>query len=154
MLGYDVDFGHPEVLSLVRSPKYTEKHVGYTALSLLLRGDDPLTNNIVSTLRKDLTTPGQTGRGNPNVTADAAQSLALCSIANMTGLELIQALHGEVQHILVAKTSTPNVKKKAALCLLRLVRTSPNLVAGREFAPHVAQLLQDRHLGVLTSAMS
>jgi len=154
VLGYDVDFGHPEVLSLVRSPKYTEKHVGYTALSLLLRGDDPLTNNIVSTLRKDLTTPGNTGRGNPNVTADAAQSLALCSIANMSGLELIQALHPEVQHILVSKTSTPNVKKKAALCLLRLVRTSPNLVAGREFAPHVAQLLQDRHLGVLTSAMS
>ena len=139
---------------MVRSPKYTEKHVGYTALSLLLRGDDPLTNNIVSTLRKDLTTPGNTGRGNANVTADAAQSLALCSIANMSGLELIQALHGEVQHILVSKTSTPNVKKKAALCLLRLVRTSPNLVAGREFAPHVAQLLQDRHLGVLTSAMS
>lgn len=154
MLGYDIDFGHPEVLSLVRSPKYTEKHVGYTALSLLLRGDDPLTNNIVSTLRKDLTTPAQTGRGNPNVTADAAQSLALCSIANMTGLELIQALHTEVQQVLVAKTSTPNVKKKAALCLLRLVRTSPNLVSGREFAPHVAQLLQDRHLGVLTSAMS
>jgi len=54
----------------------------------------------------------------------------------------------------VSKSSSPNVKKKAALCLLRLVRASPNLVAGREFAPHIAQLLQDRHLGVLTSTMS
>eukprot|EP00542_Grammatophora_oceanica_P017566 CAMPEP_0194033578 /NCGR_PEP_ID=MMETSP0009_2-20130614/6215_1 /TAXON_ID=210454 /ORGANISM="Grammatophora oceanica, Strain CCMP 410" /LENGTH=1000 /DNA_ID=CAMNT_0038674293 /DNA_START=103 /DNA_END=3105 /DNA_ORIENTATION=+ len=153
VLGYDVDFGHPEVLALVRSTKYTEKHVGYTALSLLLRGDDPMIQNIISTIRKDLTTPGGNGRGG-SVAGDAGQSLALCSIANMSGLELIQALHSEVQHILVSKSSTPNVKKKAALCLLRLVRTSPNLVAGREFAPHVAQLLQDRHLGVLTSAMS
>lgn len=152
VLGYDVDFGHPEVLSLVRSPKYSEKHVGYTALSLLLRGDDPMTNSVVSTIRKDLTVQGNGKNGGP--AGDAAQSLALCSIANMSGLELIQALHGEVQMVLVSKTSTPNVKKKAALCLLRLVRTSPNLVAGREFAPHVAQLLQDRHLGVLTSAMS
>jgi AP-2 complex subunit alpha len=152
VLGYEVDFGHPEVLALVRSNKYSEKHVGYTALSLLLRGDDPIVNSVVSAIRKDLTSQGSGNNGGP--AADAIQSLALCSIANMSGLELIQALHGEVQHILVSKTSTANVKKKAALCLLRLVRTSPNLVAGREFAPHVAQLLQDRHLGVLTSAMS
>mmetsp|Transcript_2357 Transcript_2357/g.2847 ORF Transcript_2357/g.2847 Transcript_2357/m.2847 type:complete len:980 (+) Transcript_2357:121-3060(+) len=152
VLGYDVDFGHPEVLALVRSTKYSEKHVGYTALSLLLRGDDPMINSVVSTIRKDLTTQVSAKNGGP--AADATQSLALCSIANMSGLELIQSLHGEVQHILVSKISTANVKKKAALCLLRLVRTSPNLVAGREFAPHVAQLLQDRHLGVLTSAMS
>lgn len=151
VLGYDVDFGHPEVLTLVRSPKYSEKHVGYTALSLLLRGDDPMVNSVVSTIRKDLTSQGTGKNGGP--VADSAQSLALCSIANMSGLELIQTLHGEVQHVLVSKDSTPNVKKKAALCLLRLVRTSPNLLAGREFAPHVAQLLQDRHLGVLTSAM-
>eukprot|EP00546_Thalassionema_frauenfeldii_P014465 CAMPEP_0178920078 /NCGR_PEP_ID=MMETSP0786-20121207/14801_1 /TAXON_ID=186022 /ORGANISM="Thalassionema frauenfeldii, Strain CCMP 1798" /LENGTH=920 /DNA_ID=CAMNT_0020594097 /DNA_START=188 /DNA_END=2947 /DNA_ORIENTATION=- len=151
VLGYDVDFGHPEVLTLVRSQKYSEKHVGYTALSLLLRGDDPMINSVVSTIRKDLTTQGSGKNGGP--AADAVQSLALCSIANMSGLELIQTLHGEVQNILVSKDSTANVKKKAALCLLRLVRTSPNLLAGREFAPHVAQLLQDRHLGVLTSAM-
>jgi AP-2 complex subunit alpha len=153
-LGYDVDFGHAEVLALVRSNKYSEKHVGYTALSLLLRGDDPMINNVVTTIRTDLTKPAPVGKNNSSAMSDAAQSLALCSIANISGLELIQALHVEVQHILVSKTSTPNVKKKAALCLLRLVRTSPNLVAGREFAPHVALLLQDKHLGVLLSSMS
>ena len=85
---------------------------------------------------------------------DAGQSLALCAIANITGLELVQSLHTEVLQTLVAKSSSPCVKKKAALCLLRLVRTSAKIVAGREFAPQVAQLLQDRHLGVLTSSMS
>jgi len=153
VLGYDVDFGHAEVMVLVRSSKYSEKHVGYTALSLLFRGDDPMMNTILNTIRKDLTTPQPSEKKN-SAPPDAGQSLALCSIANIIGLELIQALHSEVQQTLVAKSSSPNVKKKAALCLLRLVRTSPKVVAGREFAPQVAQLLQDRHLGVLTSAMS
>ncbi|KAG7356935.1 adaptin N terminal region-domain containing protein [Nitzschia inconspicua] len=154
VLGYDVDFGHAEVLALVRSTKYSEKHVGYTALSLLLRGDDPMMNSILNTIRKDLTTPGPTSSKNNAPTTDTAQSLALCSIANITGLELIQTLHSEVQHTLMTKSSTPCVKKKAALCLLRLVRTSPKLVSGKEFVAQMAQLLQDKHLGVLTSSMS
>jgi AP-2 complex subunit alpha len=160
VLGYEVDFGHAEVLTLVKSPKYSEKQVGYVALSLLLRGSDPLMSSIVETIKQDLLAAGapssikssssQAG-GSSN---DIAQALALCSIANISGLELIQALHVEVQHNLVSKSSSSNVRKKSALCLLRLVRTSPNLVAGREFAPHLAQLLQDRHVGVLTSTMS
>ena len=87
---------------------------------------------------------------------NAAQTLALCLIANILGLELVQALHSEVQQILVSRhpATTSCAKKKAAVCLLRLVRSSPDLVAGREFAPHVAHLLQDNHLGVLTSTMS
>lgn len=152
VLGYDVDFGHAEVLALVRSGKYSEKHVGYTALSLLLRGDDPMINSVLSTIRKDVTNPAPATAKNNAPTTDTAQSLALCSIANISGLELIQTLHTEVQHTLLAKSSTPCVKKKAALCLLRVVRTSPKLIAGKEFAQHMSVLLQDRHLGVLTSA--
>ena len=152
VLGYDVDFGHAEVLALVRSGKYSEKHVGYTALSLLLRGDDPMINSVLTTIRKDVTNPAPATAKNNAPTTDTAQSLALCSIANISGLELIQTLHTEVQHTLLAKSSTPCVKKKAALCLLRLVRTSPKLISGKEFAQHMSVLLQDRHLGVLTSA--
>ena len=37
MLGYEVDFGHAEVVSLVGSAKYSEKQVGYVAMSLLLK---------------------------------------------------------------------------------------------------------------------
>jgi AP-2 complex subunit alpha len=156
VLGYEVDFGHAEVVTLVQSNKFSEKTVGYVALSLLLVSSDPLMLNAVKTIRDDLVNgtvkkSSVSGSGSNN---DTAQSLALCSIANIGGLELAQALHVEVQHTLVSKTSSPNVKKKSALCLLRLVRTSPNLLAGREFAPHIAQLLQDRHLGVLTSTMS
>ena len=37
MLGYDIDFGHFEFISLISSSKYQEKAVGYMAVSLLLR---------------------------------------------------------------------------------------------------------------------
>lgn len=153
ILGYEVDFGHSEVMVLVRSPKYAEKNVGYAALSLLMRGDDPMMGSIRSTFVKDLTTPTPTG-GKNSAPPDANQSLALCAIANISGLELIQSMHSEVLQTLVSNSSSPNVKKKAALCLLRLARTSPKMFTGKEFAPKIAQLLQDRHLGVLTSSMS
>ena len=156
VLGYEVDFGHAEVLALVRSKKYNEKSVGYVALSLLLRGSDPVMGTIVSTMKKDLTTaPNASAKKKKGtVKNDAVQCLALCSLANISGLELIQSMHVEVQHVLVSNSSTEQVKKKAALCLLRLSRTSPNLLSGRDFAPHIGQLLQDKHLGVLTSVMN
>ena len=56
VLGYDVDFGHAEVLSLVRSKKVNEKTVGYVALSLLLRGSDSVMTSIIETMKKDLIT--------------------------------------------------------------------------------------------------
>jgi AP-2 complex subunit alpha len=157
VLGYEVDFGHAEVLSLVRSKKFNEKIVGYVAMSLLLRGSDPVMGTIVETMKMDLMAapdPSSAKKKKGVPKNDAVQCLALCSLANISGLELIQAMHNEIQHILVSKTSTEQVKKKSALCLLRLTRTSPNLISGREFAPHVGQLLGDQHLGVVTSVMS
>lgn len=157
VLGYDVDFGHGEVIKLVRSSKFSEKQVGYVALSILFLSGDPMMSAVIPTLRKDLALPSSDKSKNGNSSqSDTAQTLALCSIANISGLELVQALHSEVQQIIVSRVTTPCVKKKAALCLLRLVRSSPNLLAGREFAPHIGQLLQfkEKQLGILTSTMS
>ena len=74
-------------------------------------------------------------------------SLALCSIANVSGLELCQALHGDVRDVLLADDTSSYVKKKAALCLLRLIRTLPDVFRANEFSPHVGRLLSNRHLG-------
>jgi AP-2 complex subunit alpha len=46
------------------------------------------------------------------------------------------------------------VRKKAALCLLKLFRTNPDNITHPEWAPQMARLLEERHLGVLLSAMS
>lgn len=140
VLGYDVDFGHKEIIGLVKSSKIAEKQVGYVALSLLFQGADPMMMEVLDVLKEDL-----------GSSKDYAQSLALCSIANIHGLELIQALQHEVQKLLTTD-ATSYVKKKAVLCLLRLIRSSSaNL---KDFTPVVANLLQDKHLGILTSVMS
>ena len=128
VLGYDVDFGHAEVVSLVRSKKFNEKTVGYVALSLLLRGSDSVMSSIIDTMKKDLITAPVSssgggggmgkklkskGGGATYAKNDAVQCLALCSLANISGLELIQAMHVEVQQILISKSSTDQVKKKS-----------------------------------------
>ena len=37
MLGYDIDFGHIEIISLLSSSKFQEKSVGYMGVALLLK---------------------------------------------------------------------------------------------------------------------
>lgn len=39
MLGYDVDFGHMETVSLISAPKYPEKQVHFRFCPLLVRED-------------------------------------------------------------------------------------------------------------------
>ena len=113
-------------------------------MSLLLKAGDSMMNLVINSIRNDLV-------GSYD---DAATSLALVSIANGSGIELMNALHVEVQRVLVSPNATPAVRKKAALCLLRLIRQLPDSIASADFAEHIATLLQDRHLGVLTSTMS
>jgi AP-2 complex subunit alpha len=54
-------------------------------------------------------------------------------------------------------TSRPVVRKKAALCLLRLMRKTPadaQLVSADTFAPVMAQLLEERDVGLLLSCVA
>lgn len=47
-----------------------------------------------------------------------------------------------------------SVKQSAALTLLRLLRTSPEYIQIGEWSSRVIHLLNDQHLGVVTSAAS
>ncbi|KAI8874400.1 ARM repeat-containing protein [Ramicandelaber brevisporus] len=40
ILGYEVDFGHHEIINLLHSPKFSEKQIGYLAATLLLSSLD------------------------------------------------------------------------------------------------------------------
>jgi len=60
----------------------------------------------------------------------------------------------QVKRLLVAQDSHAAVKKKAALCLLRLFRTNPECVVHSEWSDRLASLMGTRHTGVLTSVMS
>lgn len=46
------------------------------------------------------------------------------------------------------------VKQSAALCLLRLFRSSPDIIPGGEWTSRIIHLLNDQHMGVVTAATS
>lgn len=46
------------------------------------------------------------------------------------------------------------VKQSAALCLLRLFRTSQDVIPSGEWTSRIIHLLNDQHMGVVTAATS
>jgi hypothetical protein len=62
MMGYDVDFGHMEMISLVSSPTYAEKLVGYMATAVMLRNTDPQITLVVQAIKSDLQSTQVRGR--------------------------------------------------------------------------------------------
>ncbi|XP_070585030.1 AP-2 complex subunit alpha-1 isoform X2 [Erythrolamprus reginae] len=80
--------------------------------------------------------------------------LALHCIANVGSREMAEAFASEIPRILVAGDTMDSVKQSAALCLLRLYKTSPDLVPMGEWTSRVVHLLNDQHMGVVTAAVS
>ncbi|KAK2643527.1 hypothetical protein Ddye_025290 [Dipteronia dyeriana] len=143
MLGYDVDFGHMEAVSLISAPKYPEKQVGYIVTSCLLNENHDFLRLAINTVRNDII-----GRN------ETFQCLALTMVGNIGGREFAESLAPDVQKLLLSSSCRPLVRKKAALCLLRLYRKNPDVVNVDGWADRMAQLLDERDLGVLTSSMS
>ncbi|KAJ4970513.1 hypothetical protein NE237_003612 [Protea cynaroides] len=143
MLGYDVDFGHMEAVSLISAPKYPEKQVGYIVTSCLLNENHDFLRLAINTVRNDII-----GRN------ETFQCLALTMVGNIGGREFAESLAPDVQKLLMLSSCRPLVRKKAALCLLRLYRKNPDVVNVDGWSDRMAQLLDERDLGVLTSVMS
>ncbi|WCJ41696.1 AP-2 complex subunit alpha-2 [Euphorbia peplus] len=143
MLGYDVDFGHMEAVSLISAPKYPEKQVGYIVTSCLLNENHDFLRLAINTVRNDII-----GRN------ETFQCLALTMVGNIGGREFAESLAADVQKLLISSSCRPLVRKKAALCLLRLYRKNPDVVNVDGWADRMTQLLDERDLGVLTSSMS
>lgn len=143
MLGYDVDFGHMEAVSLISAPKYPEKQVGYIVTSCLLNENHDFLRMVINTVRNDII-----GRN------ETFQCLALTMVGNIGGREFAESLSPDVQKLLISSSCRPLVRKKAALCLLRLFRKNPDVVNIDGWSDRMSQLLDERDLGVLTSVMS
>ncbi|ERN13229.1 AP-2 complex subunit alpha-1 [Amborella trichopoda] len=143
MLGYDVDFGHMEAVSLISAPKYPEKQVGYIVTSCLLNENHDFLRLVINTVRNDII-----GRN------ETFQCLALTMVGNIGGREFAESLAPDVQKLLISSSCRPLVRKKAALCLLRLYRKNSDVVNVDGWSDRMAQLLDERDIGVLTSVMS
>uniref|UniRef100_H9FQL0 AP-2 complex subunit alpha n=1 Tax=Macaca mulatta TaxID=9544 RepID=H9FQL0_MACMU len=143
LLGHDIDFGHMEAVNLLSSNKYTEKQIGYLFISVLVNSNSELIRLINNAIKNDLASRNPTFMG-----------LALHCIASVGSREMAEAFAGEIPKVLVAGDTMDSVKQSAALCLLRLYRTSPDLVPMGDWTSRVVHLLNDQHLGVVTAATS
>ncbi|KAF2086786.1 Adaptor protein complex AP-2 alpha subunit [Saccharata proteae CBS 121410] len=142
ILGWNVDFGHLEAVNLISANKYSEKQIGYLAVTLFLHEEHELLHLVVNSIRKDLLDHNELNN-----------CLALHAIANVGGKEMGEALSTDVHRLLISPTSKAFVKKKAALTLLRLYRKYPNIVQ-MEWAERIISLMDDPDMGVALSVTS
>ncbi|KAK9803215.1 hypothetical protein WJX73_004463 [Symbiochloris irregularis] len=146
MLGYDVEFGHKQAADLISASKYAEKQVGYMACAILLNEKDEFLRLIINSIRNDLISRNE-----------AFQCLALGFVGNVGGAEMAALLTPDVMTLLMNGAVRPIVRKKCALCLLRLMRKSPSdveILTPEVWSVKLGQLLEERDNGVLLGVVT
>jgi AP-1 complex subunit gamma-1 len=136
MLGYSTHWAQMECVTMIASPKFHEKRIGYLGLMLLLDETTEVLTLVTHQLSRDLEDE------NPLV-----NSLALTTLANISSAEMIRDLQRQIDKHLT--TGSALTRKKAALVCIRLFKTSPDLI--EESIPRVVSLLTDRtHATIMT----
>ncbi|KAI6162190.1 armadillo-type protein [Pisolithus thermaeus] len=143
ILGYKVDIGHLEAVNLISSSKYSEKQIGYLAVTLLMHENSDFLRLVVNSIRKDL-----------DENNEVHNCLALHAIANVGSSEMAEALAEDVHRLLISPTSMTFVKKKAALTLLRIYRKRPEVIPAAEWALRLVSVMDDQDLGVVLCVTS
>ncbi|KAK4689163.1 AP-2 complex subunit alpha, partial [Tremellales sp. Uapishka_1] len=143
ILGYKVDVGHMEAVNLISSTKYSEKQIGYLALTLLMHENSDLVRLVINSIRKDLEDHNEINN-----------CLALHAIANLGGKEMAESLGEHVYRAMISPTSTTFVKKKAALTLLRLYRKHPTVLPVGDWAERIVSMMDDSDPGVALTITS
>lgn len=138
-LGYSTHFGQMECVKLITSQKYPEKRIGYLGLMVLLDERQEVLTLIENTLAKDLKDKNQ-----------FVQALALTAIANISSADIARDLSGEIEKLLF--NANPYIRKKAALCAVRIFRKVPDLIDN--FVEKLSGLLNDRNHGALMTAIT
>nr|XP_020753001.1 AP-1 complex subunit gamma-like 2 isoform X2 [Odocoileus virginianus texanus] len=139
MLGYPAHFGQMECLKLIASPRFTDKRVGYLGAMLLLDERQDAHLLITNSIKNDLS------QG-----IEAVQGLALCTLSTMGSAEMCRDLAPEVEKLLLQPSAY--VRKKAVLTAVHMIRKVPEL--SDIFLPPCAQLLHERHHGILLGTVT
>lgn len=139
MLGYPTHFARMECLKLIASPSFPHKRIGYLALMVLLDEKQDVLMLVTNSLKNDLQ------HKNPYIVG-----LALCSLGNISSVDMSRDLAGEVEKVF--RNANPYLRKKAALCAVRIVRKVPDLV--EDFVDPAIALLVDKNHAVLLTAIT
>lgn len=134
MLGYPTHFGQLECLKLIASSRFSDKRLGYLGLTLLLDEATEVLMLVINSIKNDLSHQNQYVTG-----------LALCALGNIGNQEMSRSLCREVEFLL--DSPNPYVRKKAALCALRMIRRVEDIE--ERFTRHIEQLLLDKSHGVV-----
>ncbi|KAK1365772.1 AP-1 complex subunit gamma [Heracleum sosnowskyi] len=138
MLGYPTHFGQMECLKLIAAPGFPEKRIGYLGLMLLLDERQEVLMLVTNSLKQDL-----------NHTNQYIVGLALCALGNISSAEMSRDLAPEVERLLQFRD--PNIRKKAALCSIRIIKKVPDLA--ENFVNPATSLLKEKHHGVLLTGI-
>ncbi|XP_064148392.1 AP-1 complex subunit gamma-like 2 isoform X2 [Loxodonta africana] len=139
MLGYPAHFGQMECLKLIASPRFSDKRMGYLGAMLLLDERQDAHLLITNSIKNDLSQGSQ-----------PVQGLALCTLSTVGSAEMCRDLATEVEKLLLQPS--PYVRKKAVLTAVHMIRKVPEL--SNIFLPPCAQLLQERHHGILLGTIT
>jgi AP-1 complex subunit gamma-1 len=142
MLGYPTQFGQMECINLITSDSYGEKRVGYLGLMVLLNEKQEVITLIENHLKKDLQDANH-----------YVQGLALATVANISPEDMSRGLSSEVLNLL--NSADPYIRKKAALCALRIIRKAQTADVVDMFLDFFARtLLDERNHGVLVASIA
>ncbi|KIW01222.1 uncharacterized protein PV09_07266 [Verruconis gallopava] len=133
-LGERTHFGQIECLKLLASPRFADKRLGYLGTMLLLDENQEVLTLVTNSLKNDLNHSNQYIVG-----------LALVTLGNIASVEMSRDLFPEVEQII--SSSNPYIRRKAALCAMRICRKVPDLQ--EHFLEKAKMLLSDRNHGVL-----
>ncbi|KAG1878591.1 adaptin N terminal region-domain-containing protein [Suillus tomentosus] len=139
MLGSPAHFGQIECLKLVASPRFTDKRLGYLGIMLLLDENQEVLTLVTNSLKNDM-----------NHSNMYVVGLGLCTFANIASEEMSRDLANEIGKLL--GSSNTYIRKKAALCALRVIKKVPDLAD--HFISKAKNLLTDRNHGVLLTAIT
>ncbi|KAH3683912.1 hypothetical protein WICPIJ_005112 [Wickerhamomyces pijperi] len=154
---YSFEFNYiNQILTLLSSSTYSEKSMGYLAISLLIdfsesseskvpgsTGGD-FSTLIVNSVKKDLNSHDV----NDNL-------LALSCVATLGNQTFSDVLIEDVFQILRSPTSTPDLKKRSSLAFLKLLKASgvDILESHPQWIPRILTLLDDENQAVVLSVI-
>ncbi|KAG7928317.1 hypothetical protein KL925_001617 [Ogataea polymorpha] len=145
LMGHELTFGLDEAMTLARSKVYSEKSIGYLALSLFYQTRTEAVDAIFETIHNDLAHPKE------DFVCLALQFLS--SVADSDAYS--RAFENDVFNLIRSPVSSALVRKKAVLTLLQLLKIDPLLVTRHpNVISRVAPLINDTDFGVSIAAVS